>query len=66
MKTTRLFVLAFGLCAFTFMSCGDEDDSNLCTRCKLSIPLIADCEIDVCEDGTSTIVGGETLSWMMM
>lgn len=68
MKISKLLMVAFALCAFTFVSCGDDDDDNPCTVCKFEVPLLSDCEIQVCEDGANTTLdggaaclGGETL-----
>lgn len=36
------------------VSCGDDAVADGCTECKLSVPLLADCEVTVCQDGTST------------
>lgn len=49
-------MLALALFAFTMTSCGDDD--NGCTVCKLTVPLLSDCEIEVCEDGTSSRKSG--------
>jgi len=57
MKLGKLFLLALALFAFGLTSCGKDDDND-CTRCKLAIPILDDCEIDVCPDGSTTTVGG--------
>lgn len=59
MKFSKLFMVALTLVAFTFTSCGDDDDST-CMQCKLAVPLFDDCEIEVCEDGTATTLSGGT------
>lgn len=58
MKLGKLFLLVLALFAFGMTSCGDDEDDNDCTRCTLNIPLLDDCEIDVCPDGTTTTVSG--------
>jgi len=57
MKLGKLFLLTLALFAFAMTSCGDDDDDNDCIRCELSAPLVSDCEIDVCPDGTATSNG---------
>lgn len=61
MKLGKLFLLVLALFAFGMTSCGDDDDD--CTRCTLSsgVPLIDDCDIDVCPDGTTNTRGGGAL-----
>jgi len=60
MKFNKLFLLVFALMAFTFVSCGDSEEPNGCMKCKLAVPLLSDCEIEVCEDGASTTLDGGT------
>jgi len=52
MKLRNLFLLLAFAASFTFTSCGDDDST--CTKCKLEVPLLGDCEVEVCEDGSFT------------
>ncbi len=59
MKLGKLVMLVLALFAFAMTSCGDDDeDDNPCTVCTLAVPLLSDCEIEVCPDGTSTTLDG--------
>ncbi len=60
MKIQNLFLFLLLALSFTIVSCGGDDDvEDGCVLCTLEIPLLADCDVTVCEDGSTTSEGGD-------
>lgn len=52
MKLGKLFMVVIAFITLTMSACKNDQDG--CTVCKMVLPIVADCEINVCPDGSSS------------
>ena len=56
MKLQNLFLALMLALGLTFISCSDDDNTDAeegCTLCTIQTPSSGDCEVTICDDGSS-------------